>query len=126
MLLKDKDDDIYFNPDDYPDYDLEPTPEELRESGAKSVFDIAPAMLSQKTPEELRKEYIEYLKADFIDCWRYFKIFAPFFWLHRRIYRILLHFHIIKRKIRKISVAEANQILCGMSLYEDESKKSEK
>ena len=58
MLLKDKDDDIYFNPDDYPDYDLEPT------------------------PEELRKEYIEYLKADFIDCWRYFKIFAPFFWLH--------------------------------------------
>ena len=99
---KDKDDDIYFNPDDYPDIDLEPT------------------------PEELRKEYIEYLKADFIDCWRYFKIFAPFFWLHRRIYRILLHFHIIKRKIRKISLAEANQILCGMSLYEDESKKSEK
>ena len=82
MLLKDKDDDIYFNPDDYPDYDLEPT------------------------PEELRKEYIEYLKADFIDCWRYFKIFAPFFWLHRRIYRILLHFHIIKRKIRKISVKQ--------------------
>ena len=102
MLLKDKDDDIYFNPDDYPDYDVEPT------------------------PQELRKEYIEYLKADFIHCWRYFKIFAPFFWLHRRIYRILLHFHIIKRKIRKISFADANQILCGMSLYEDESKKSEK
>ena len=28
------------------------------ESGAKSVFDIAPAMLSQKTPEELRKELL--------------------------------------------------------------------
>lgn len=27
---KDKDDDIYFNPDDYPDIDLEPTPEKLR------------------------------------------------------------------------------------------------
>lgn len=99
---KDKDDDIYFNPDDYPDIDLEPT------------------------QEEVRKEYIEYLKADFIDCWHYFKIFAPFFWLLRRIYRILLHFHIIKRKIRKISIAEANQILCGMSLYDGENKKSEK
>lgn len=97
---KDKDDDIYFNPDDYPDYDLEPT------------------------PEEFRKEYIEYLKADFIECWHYFKIFAPLFWLLRRIYRILLHFHILKRKIRKISIAEANQILSGMSLYEGENKKS--
>ena len=97
---KDKDDDIYFNPNDYPDIDLEPT------------------------PEKLRKEYIEYLKADFIECWHYFKIFAPFFWLLRRIYKILLHFHIIKRKIRKISVGEANQILCGMGLYEVENKKS--
>ena len=28
------------------------------ESGARSVFDIAPAMLSQKTPEQLRKEIL--------------------------------------------------------------------
>ena len=28
------------------------------ESGARSVFDIAPAMLSMKTPEQLRKEML--------------------------------------------------------------------
>lgn len=28
------------------------------ESGARSVFDIAPALLSQKTPQQLRKEIL--------------------------------------------------------------------
>ena len=31
---------------------------EKGESGARSVFDIAPALLSQKTPEQLRKEIL--------------------------------------------------------------------